>query len=109
MSMVAPDGYPTTPGLTLGQSRQMTKFMSSPCRLRSSASGSWTNSSRAARSTTSRSAVRLTGRLDVAALRRALNEIVRRHEALRTDLPSGCDGRADADHRAQRLAAGRCP
>ncbi|HXM49298.1 MAG TPA: amino acid adenylation domain-containing protein, partial [Pyrinomonadaceae bacterium] len=33
-------------------------------------------------------ALRLTGRLNVAALERALNEIVRRHEALRTAFPS---------------------
>ncbi|HHH41043.1 MAG TPA: non-ribosomal peptide synthetase, partial [Chloroflexi bacterium] len=37
-------------------------------------------------------AVRLTGPLDVAALERSLNEIVRRHEALRTTFPT-VDGR----------------
>src|SRR5205823_1058913 len=34
------------------------------------------------------SAVRLRGRLDEAALERSLNEIVRRHEVLRTSFPS---------------------
>ncbi|HKS30094.1 MAG TPA: condensation domain-containing protein [Pyrinomonadaceae bacterium] len=37
-------------------------------------------------------AVRLAGKLNVSALRRALNEIVRRHEALRTSFPQS-DGR----------------
>src|SRR5215212_4961693 len=32
--------------------------------------------------------VRLSGRLDVAALRQTLNEIMRRHESLRTTFPS---------------------
>ena len=35
------------------------------------------------------SAVRLRGRLDEEALRRSLNEIVSRHEVLRTSFPSG--------------------
>jgi hypothetical protein len=38
------------------------------------------------------SAHRLEGALDAAALRRALDELVRRHEALRTALPEGPDG-----------------
>ena len=50
----------------------------------SSGSGSSTSWSRAARPTTSRRRSRLAGRLDAAALGRALGEIVRRHEALRT-------------------------
>jgi NRPS condensation-like uncharacterized protein len=37
-------------------------------------------------------AVRFSGRLDLAALARALDEIVRRHEALRTTFPSDADG-----------------
>ncbi|HEY0510562.1 MAG TPA: amino acid adenylation domain-containing protein [Thermoanaerobaculia bacterium] len=37
-------------------------------------------------------ALRLSGRLDVAALRRSLGEIVRRHESLRTVFPEGPEG-----------------
>jgi hypothetical protein len=37
-------------------------------------------------------ALRLAGRLDLAALRRSLGEIVRRHEVLRTTFPAAADG-----------------
>ena len=45
-------------------------------------------------------AVRLTGALDVDALRRALREIVRRHEALRTTFLAGAEGSVQVVHPA---------
>jgi amino acid adenylation domain-containing protein len=45
-------------------------------------------------------AVRLTGALDAAALRRALREIVRRHEALRTTFRATADGAVQVVHPA---------
>ena len=56
------------------------------CRLRRNASGWLTGCSRAAPGTTSRSALRLSGKLDIQALDRSLAEIVRRHESLRTTI-----------------------
>jgi amino acid adenylation domain-containing protein len=50
-------------------------------------------------------AVRLTGALDAAALRRALGEIVRRHEALRTTFLTTADGSAQVVHPAPRQFA----
>ena len=54
------------------------------CRLRSSGCGFWRRWRVSARPITFRSALRLKGDLDRAALRRALDRIVVRHEALRT-------------------------
>ena len=56
------------------------------CRLRRNASGWPIGYSRAAPCTTSRSALRLSGDLDIRALDRSLAEIVRRHESLRTTI-----------------------
>ncbi len=64
----------------------------SPPRSRSSGSGSSTSSSRAAPFYNIPVAVRLVGALDADALKRSLDEIVRRHEVLRTTF-AAVDGR----------------
>ena len=54
------------------------------CRLRSNGCGFWISWSRIAPFTTFRWGLRLGGALNVAVLQRCLNEILRRHEPLRT-------------------------
>ena len=78
------------------------------CRSRSSGCGSWSSWTAAAAAYHMPLGLRLTGALDRAALRRALDRIVARHEALRTSFVLD-DGAAGAAHRAggHRLRAAR--
>ena len=74
------------------------------CHSRRNDCGSWISSNQRARSTTYTIPLQLRGALNVAALESTLNELIRRHEVLRTTFKREWTGTRQQIHRCSAAA-----